>query len=85
MPHRDRLLSGSTVPIEAFSKHRNCSLRGEEEQDMPVAVGPEKITFGEMRSSGVRGVLIYCRIFKPSEVNRIMCGGSDSIAATLSI
>ena len=25
---------------------------------------PEKITFGEMRDSGVRGVLIYCSDFR---------------------
>jgi hypothetical protein len=27
---------------------------------MPALTRPQKITFGEMRSSGVRGLLIYC-------------------------
>jgi hypothetical protein len=27
---------------------------------MPTVTGPQKITFGEMRSTGVRGLLIYC-------------------------
>ncbi len=27
---------------------------------------PQKITFGEMRSSGVRGVLVYCSDYKCS-------------------
>jgi len=26
-----------------------------------MTTSPEKITFGEMRASGVRDVLIYCR------------------------
>ena len=33
---------------------------------MPPMDGPKKITFGEMRSSGVRGVLIYCADYKCS-------------------
>jgi hypothetical protein len=28
--------------------------------------GPQKITFGDMRESGVRGVLIYCADYKCS-------------------
>ncbi|MGM4959819.1 hypothetical protein [Bradyrhizobium sp. 604_D8_N2_3] len=28
---------------------------------MPITSYPVKITFGEMREMGVRGVLIYCR------------------------
>jgi hypothetical protein len=27
---------------------------------MPVPVRPQKITLGEMRAAGVRGLLIYC-------------------------
>jgi hypothetical protein len=27
---------------------------------MPALTRPQKITFGEMRSSGVRGLLVYC-------------------------
>jgi hypothetical protein len=30
------------------------------------ATRPEKITFGEMRSTGVRGVLVYCADYKCS-------------------
>jgi hypothetical protein len=32
---------------------------------------PHKITFGEMRSSGVRGLLIYCADYKRSHWIRI--------------
>lgn len=28
--------------------------------------GPQKITFGEMRSTGIRGLLIYCSDYKCS-------------------
>ena len=27
---------------------------------MPALTRPQKITFGEMRSTGVRGILVYC-------------------------
>jgi hypothetical protein len=30
---------------------------------MPAVTGPQKITFAEMRDTGVRGVLVYCRDF----------------------
>jgi hypothetical protein len=33
---------------------------------MPALTRPQKITFGEMRTSGVRGVLIYCADHKCS-------------------
>jgi hypothetical protein len=33
---------------------------------MPALTRPQKITFGEMRSSGVRGLLIYCSDYKCS-------------------
>jgi hypothetical protein len=33
---------------------------------MPAPTRPRKITFGEMRSTGVRGVLIYCSDYKCS-------------------
>jgi hypothetical protein len=33
---------------------------------MPVTHRPQKITFGEMREGGVRGVLIYCADHKCS-------------------
>jgi hypothetical protein len=33
---------------------------------MPAVTRPQKITFGEMRSSGVRGVLIYCADYRCS-------------------
>jgi len=42
---------------------------------------PQKITFAEMRSSGVRGLLIYCSIIAAATtsrsaviVGRMMCG-----------
>jgi len=28
-------------------------------------IAPQKLTFGEMRSTGVRGILIYCSDYKP--------------------
>ena len=34
--------------------------------DLPPAVTRQKITFGEMRASGVRGLLIYCSDYKRS-------------------
>jgi hypothetical protein len=33
---------------------------------MPVLTRPQKITFGEMRDTGVRGVLVYCSDYKCS-------------------
>jgi hypothetical protein len=33
---------------------------------MPAVTRPQKITFGEMRSTGVRGVLIYCADYRCS-------------------
>ena len=30
----------------------------------PMTIYPQKITFGEMRGSGVRDVLIYCRDYR---------------------
>jgi hypothetical protein len=33
---------------------------------MSVLTRPQKITFGEMRSTGVRGILVYCADFKCS-------------------
>jgi hypothetical protein len=33
---------------------------------MPNSTRPQKITFAEMRSSGVRGLLIYCSDYKCS-------------------
>jgi hypothetical protein len=33
---------------------------------MPVVTRPQKITFGEMRESGVRGIMIYCSDYKCS-------------------
>ena len=40
---------------------------------MPEIVRQQKITFGEMRDSGVRGVLIYCSDYR--------CSHSTSISA----
>jgi hypothetical protein len=42
---------------------------------MPVLIRPQKITFGEMRSTGVRGVLTYCADYK--------CSHSIAISADL--
>jgi hypothetical protein len=33
---------------------------------MPAVTRPQKVTFGEMRASGVRGLLIYCSDYKCS-------------------
>jgi hypothetical protein len=33
---------------------------------MPTLNRPQKITFGEMRDAGVRGVLVYCSDYKCS-------------------
>jgi hypothetical protein len=33
---------------------------------MPAAARPQKITFGELREQGVRGVLIYCADYRCS-------------------
>jgi hypothetical protein len=35
---------------------------------------PQKITFGEMRESGVRGVLIYCADYHCSHSIAVMAG-----------
>jgi hypothetical protein len=31
---------------------------------MPAVTRPQKITVGEMRSTGVRGILVYCSDFR---------------------
>jgi hypothetical protein len=33
---------------------------------MATLAGPQKITFAEMRESGVRGLLVYCADYRPS-------------------
>jgi hypothetical protein len=38
---------------------------------------PQKITFGEMRSSGVRGVLIYCADYGCSHLIEALADGWD--------
>jgi len=38
---------------------------------MPEAVRQQKITFGEMRESGVRGVLVYCSNYRCSHLMAI--------------
>jgi len=38
---------------------------------VPMTEQPQKITFGEMRESGVRGVLIYCADYRCSHSNAI--------------
>jgi hypothetical protein len=40
----------------------NAPLSSGSKKPFLMADRPQKITFGEMRESGVRGVLIYCRI-----------------------
>ena len=42
-------------------------LRTAEERLVYGMTRPEKITLGDMRSSGVRGVLIYCADYKCSQ------------------
>jgi hypothetical protein len=41
---------------------------------MPVTDRPQKITFREMRASGVRGVLIYCADHKCSHSIEMSAG-----------
>jgi hypothetical protein len=38
---------------------------------MPAVTRQQKITFGEMRGSGVRGVLVYCSDYKCSHSTAI--------------
>jgi len=41
---------------------------------------PTKITLGEMRSSGVRGLLVYCSDYKCAHLAKISAGGwPDSV------
>ena len=40
---------------------------------------PQKITFGEMRDSGVRDVLIYCRDHRCSHSTTISAGWPDHV------
>jgi len=42
-----------------------------------MSARPQKITFGEMRSSGVRGLLIYCRDYKCSHMIKIAPADAD--------
>jgi hypothetical protein len=60
--HRDRAYRGG--PCRHWVKIKNPELAGDEagRRSGLVAVmeRPQKITFGEMRESGVRGLLIYC-------------------------
>ena len=46
----------------AKTQHPAASLgaRSAESWAMPAVTRPHKITFGEMRSSGVHGLLVYC-------------------------
>jgi hypothetical protein len=37
---------------------------------MPTLARQKKITFGEMRASGVRGLLIYCSDYKVQPLDR---------------
>jgi hypothetical protein len=38
---------------------------------------PQKITFGEMRASGTRGLLVYCSDYKCSHVMKIAPAEAD--------
>ena len=40
-----------------------------------MSVGPQKITFAEMRASGVRGVLVYCSDYRCSRHIAISTAG----------
>jgi hypothetical protein len=42
---------------------------------MPALTRPQKITFGEMREAGVRGLLIYCSDYKCSHSIAISADG----------
>ena len=41
---------------------------------------PQKITFGEMRATGIRGLLVYCRDYKCSHMIEDRAGGSRQVA-----
>ena len=43
----------------------------------PMACGIQKITLGEMRESGVSGLLIYCADYKCSHLKTMMPAGVD--------
>jgi hypothetical protein len=47
--------------------------RAEDEVEIMLAARPQKITFGEMREMGVRGVLVYCADYR--------CGHSMALCA----
>jgi hypothetical protein len=49
--------------------------RSAESWRMPAR--PQKITFGEMRSSGDRGLLVYCRDYKCSHMIKIAPAVAD--------
>jgi hypothetical protein len=52
-----------------------------------VSTLPQKITFAQMRSSGVRGLLVYCRNYKCSHLRAIrgrMTGGYRTLNPGLS-
>ena len=44
---------------------------------------PQKITFGEMRASGVRGLLVYCADFRCSHWTAIVRAGLDGADRSL--
>jgi hypothetical protein len=51
---------------------------------MSASVRPQKITFREMRESGVTAVLIYCSDFRCSHSNEMSADGSWSDDVRLS-
>jgi hypothetical protein len=46
---------------------------------MPALTRQQKITFGEMRESGVRGVLIYCADYRCSHSTAISADRPDDV------
>ena len=53
---------------------------------MPALTRPVKITFGEMRSSGVRGLLVYCANYRCAAVSQssaLIDGGTIFACQTL--
>jgi hypothetical protein len=46
---------------------------------MPDVTRQQKITFGEMRGSGVRGILVYCSNYRCSRSTAINADRSRSV------
>jgi hypothetical protein len=65
-------LAGLCAPRSRWpSLAASLDVRSAESWAMPTFTRQQKITFGEMRASGVRGVLIYCSDYRCSHSTAI--------------